>query len=77
VRSAAIVNSGQHGLSREKGLQNPKPRPIGRRTGYTKSSMIDSDHRRATTTTSTTASEPHHHHVIIPIVNCALALIFQ
>jgi hypothetical protein len=28
VRSATIVNSGQHGPSREKGLQNRKPRPI-------------------------------------------------
>jgi hypothetical protein len=36
VRSAAIVNSGQHGLSREKGLQNPKPRPIRTTDGLRK-----------------------------------------
>jgi hypothetical protein len=38
VRSAAIVNSGQHGLpvSREKGLQNPKPRAIRTTDGLRK-----------------------------------------
>jgi hypothetical protein len=34
LRSAAIVNSGQRGLSQEKGSQNPEARPIGRRTGH-------------------------------------------